>query len=102
MSWKIGQAKQRLSEVIMRAASGPQLIYNRERPVAAVIAAEQVRQFVDWLAQSGKPSIADRLAEAQQICAEEDYEMVVPTRVDRENPLAPARVRRVPRRHQRR
>ena len=37
MSWSIAQAKQRFSELLRQAAEAPQLIFNRERMVAAVI-----------------------------------------------------------------
>lgn len=60
MPWNIAQAKQRFSEIVRRAAEGPQLIYNRKRLVAAVIDAE-----------------------LHQIMQEESYELTLPPRSTR-------------------
>ena len=48
MSWNIAQARQHFSDVVKQAADEPQLIYNRERRVAAVINAEQFSSFQTW------------------------------------------------------
>ena len=48
MSWNIAQAKQRFSEVVRQAAEEPQLIYNRDHLVAAVIDAEDFEAFKQW------------------------------------------------------
>jgi hypothetical protein len=96
MSWKIGQAKQRFSELVRRAAEEPQLVHNRDRLVAAVLGPEDA---VAFLAFRQKSSIRESLAEARRICDEESYELEIPARVDRPN--AVLRVADA-RRHQRR
>ena len=48
MDWNVAQAKQRLSEVIREAAREPQTIYNRNAPVAVVIAAEELAESSAW------------------------------------------------------
>ncbi|THF66274.1 type II toxin-antitoxin system Phd/YefM family antitoxin [Pseudothauera nasutitermitis] len=48
MSWNVAQAKQHLSEVLRLAAEEPQVIYNRSRPVAAVIPAQDLEAFQAW------------------------------------------------------
>jgi prevent-host-death family protein len=74
MNWNVAQAKQHLSEVIREAAHAPQLIYNRSRPVAAVIAAEELAGYQAWKAEQ-KPAqrkpLAEEFAELRQILAEE-------------------------------
>jgi len=37
MNWNIAQAKQHFPEVVKQAGTEPQIIYNRNTPVAAVI-----------------------------------------------------------------
>ena len=48
MSWNIAQAQQHFSDVVKQSADEPQLIYNRNRLVAAVINAEQFSSFQTW------------------------------------------------------
>ena len=85
--WKIARAKQKLSEVLRRAASEPQQILNRDRVVAAVIDAESFRAFESWRTAQRRP-IAAAFAELRKICAEEGYSLPVGPRRNRRNPLA--------------
>ena len=55
MSWKIGEAKQRFSEVLRKAAEEPQPIHNRDRLVATVIGAADSRAFFEWRAERQNP-----------------------------------------------
>ena len=83
MPWNIAQAKQRFSEIVRRAAEGPQLIYNRKRLVAAVIDAEEYRAFKDWSERAARRSLDEEFAELRQIMQEENYELVLPPRSTR-------------------
>jgi len=98
MSWKVGSAKQRFSEVLRRAAEAPQPIHNRERLVATVIGPEDSRLFLEWRAQRRSP-MSELLREARRIASEESYELTVPRRIDRPNALLTVSDAR---RHQRR
>jgi hypothetical protein len=86
MSWKVGSAKQRFSELLRKAASEPQVIHNRERLVATVLGPDDTRLFLEWRAERRAP-MREVLAEARRIAAEEDYELPVPRRRDRPNAL---------------
>jgi antitoxin (DNA-binding transcriptional repressor) of toxin-antitoxin stability system len=86
MSWKVGAAKQRFSELLRRAAEAPQPIHNRETLVATVIGPEDSRLFLEWRNERKAP-MTESLREARRICVEEDYELVAPPRVDRGNAL---------------
>ncbi len=88
MDWRIAQAKQRFSEMINAATKEPQLIYNRERLVAAVIEAEMFQEFLAWRDRQEKTSLADAFRELHQLMAEEDYTLEIPSRKDRPNPFA--------------
>jgi len=84
MSWKIGSAKQRFSEVLRKAQEAPQPIHNRERLVATVIGPEDSRLFAEWRARQKAP-MSELLLEVRQIAAEENDELRVPRRADRPN-----------------
>jgi prevent-host-death family protein len=90
MSWNIAEARQRFSEIIRRSAETPQLIYNRNRLVAAVIAAEDYRAFQAWSEQASARTIAAEFAELRQIMREEDYELNLPPRSTRPDAFAQA------------
>ena len=59
MNWRSAQAKQRFSELINAATKEPQMIYNQERLVAAVIEAEMFQEFQAWRDRREKTSLAD-------------------------------------------
>ncbi len=52
--------------------------------MAAGIDAESYQQFLEWKSKSER-SVADAFRELRRICEEEDYELVIPPRVDRPN-----------------
>lgn len=86
MQWTIGQARQRFSELLREATGEPQIITNRDRPVAAVIDESTFRQFQEWQARR-RTSLSECFQELRRICAEEDYELVIPERTTRANPF---------------
>jgi prevent-host-death family protein len=70
MPWNIAQAKQRFSEVVKQASEEPQLIYNRNQPVAAVIGAEEFAKFQEWRKTQTMPrTLADDFAELRALAA---------------------------------
>lgn len=88
MNWNVAQAKQHLSEVIRAAANEPQVIYNRNQPVAAVIAAEELAEYKAWKAGQAKPrTFAEEMAELRQLLIEEGFEngLEIPPRTTRPN-----------------
>jgi len=89
MAWNIAQAKQRFSEVVRLAAEAPQMIYNHERCVAAVIDAESFKAFDAWRKLSARKTLGEEFAELRQIAAEEHYELPALPRasVGRPNPF---------------
>lgn len=87
MRWNIAEAKQKFSDVVRQSAEEPQLIYNRERPVAAIVDAETFLAFQAWREREGHRSLAQAFAEFRQLCMEEDAELQIPARSDRPNPF---------------
>lgn len=87
MRWKVAEAKQRLSELLRRAASEPQEIANREQVVALVVGSKDIASFRQWQAAQRGNTLAQALSEAKQICREEGYQLPYEPRRDRDNPV---------------
>ena len=85
MKWKVGAAKQKLSEVLRRSCDEPQLVYSRDRLVAAVISAELFEEFDRWHSVRRQRTLADGFDEIREICREEDYRLDTGQREDRES-----------------
>ncbi len=87
MDWKIGQAKQRFSEVVREAAEEPQRIYRRDRLVAGVVDAETLEEFLEWKRRRERRSLADTFEELRRTRGNEEP-LDAPSRRDRPNPFA--------------
>lgn len=85
MRWSVAEAKQKFSDVVRKAGREPQLIFNRERLVAAVVDPESFEAFQTWREHQQKQTLADAFIELQQIATEERYVLDIPPRVDRRN-----------------
>ena len=48
MIWKIEETQQQFPEIIDDSGATPQLIYERDRPVVAVIQADLFQEFLTW------------------------------------------------------
>ncbi|MDP2194943.1 MAG: hypothetical protein Q8J72_03025, partial [Rhodocyclaceae bacterium] len=75
MSWNIAQAKQQFSEVVRLSVEEPQMIYNRDRCVAAVIDAETFKAFDEWRKTAKHKTLGAVFAELRRIAAEDNYEL---------------------------
>ena len=87
MNWKIGQAKQRFSEVVREASEEPQWIYKRDRLVAAVVDAEGLDEFLQWKRGRNRRSLAEAFDELRRVRGDE-APIEAPPRMDRPNPFA--------------
>lgn len=85
MRWNVATAKQRFSEVVRSVKDEPQLIFNRDRLVAAVVDAESWQAFQSWQERQQRVSLAEAFDELRRMAAEESYELEVPERLDRAN-----------------
>lgn len=65
MTWNIAQAKQQFSEVVRLSAKEPQAIYNRDKPVAVLINADEFKAFRQWRAGQHEPTLAAQFAESR-------------------------------------
>ena len=83
LNWEIPEAQQRFAELIRSINQEPQLIYDRQQLVAAVVDAETFQEFLLWHQQYRKYSLADAFGELRRLCAEEDYSLEVPPRQNR-------------------
>jgi antitoxin (DNA-binding transcriptional repressor) of toxin-antitoxin stability system len=64
--WNVGAAKQQFSEVLRRSQHEPQLIYRRDRLVAAVIAMDE-----STIVEAPRVTIGDRFREARELFREQ-------------------------------
>lgn len=79
--WNVGDAKQQFSELLRRSERQPQLIYRRNRLVAAVIAMDETKAS----AMSEPVTLADRFDEIRQVFREEKVRLQTPRRRARRN-----------------
>ncbi len=90
MRWKIAEAKQKFSQLLRTAQTAPQLIFNRDRMVAAVVNTSTFEAFEAWQKGQQRRSLADAFAEFRAICQQEGYLLETPSREDRPNAFADA------------
>jgi len=84
MKWNIAGAKKGFSKMIHKTKDGTQIIYNRNKLVAAVINAEEYRDYKKYLENNKNDNLGTRFKELQNICFEEDYDIIVPKRQNRD------------------
>jgi len=83
MNWNIAQAKQHFSDVVKLAATEPQIIYNRNTPVAALITAEELAEYQAWkAAQPGKPSLVEVFAQMRALAKDDPDPLPDPQRLE--------------------
>ena len=82
--WNIATAKQDLSRVLKAAQLEPQVIANRGRPVAAVIAYESLEPLLK-ANSAGTPSLASLLDPLRAALLSSDVKFVAPKRSTRRN-----------------
>lgn len=84
--WKISDAKARLSEVVGACQEEPQLLYNRGKPVAAIIGIDRFEAFERFQKESDRPSMASLLDELESLNSEEADFGEPPSRANRPQP----------------
>lgn len=82
--WQVGEAKQQFSELLRRSERQPQLIYRRNRLVAAVVAMDETKAA----ALNEPVTLADRFDEIREVFRQEKAHLRVPPRRDRKNDFA--------------
>ena len=86
--WNSASAKQQFSEVVRLTAEEPQAIYNRDKPVAVLVSAEDFEEFKQWKAQQAKPSLLELFANMRAALVEEGFDgLDLPPRTTRYNPM---------------
>ena len=88
MTWNIASAKQQFSEVVRLTAEEPQAIYNRDKPVAVIISAQDFEDFQRWRSERDRPSLAQQFDEIRALLAAEGLDGIeLPPRTTRPNPM---------------
>lgn len=79
--WNVGEAKQQFSEVLRRSESEPQLIYRRNRLIAAVVSMDET----GTAAIAPRVTLGDRFKEARELFRRERYRLPEVRRRSRRN-----------------
>jgi len=74
MNWNIAQAKQHFSDVVKQASAEPQIIYNRNTPVAAMIAADDLAEYQAWKSQRKQKTLGEEFAGLRQLMIDAGFE----------------------------
>jgi len=89
MTWNIARAKQQFSEVVRLSAQEPQAIYNRDKPVAVLINADDFEAFRQWRAGQHEPTLAAQFAESRLALQQAGADALqIPPRADVQRPNA--------------
>lgn len=80
--WKISEAKAKLSKLIELGHQEPQMIVNRDNPVAVLIGIEDYNKFEEFQQETSKPSVKELLTEIREINFKED-DLELTSRIDR-------------------
>lgn len=81
-TWKISEAKACFSEMISSSREQPQILINRNKPVAAIVNIEDFNLFQNLKSEKERPTMAQLIGEIQSICQEED-DLEIPARKSR-------------------
>jgi hypothetical protein len=84
VKWMTGEAKQQFSELLRRSADEPQLIFRRDRLIAAVISPADFAELERLRHARESQTLGQRFDEIREICARYDYELDTGERSDRE------------------
>jgi antitoxin (DNA-binding transcriptional repressor) of toxin-antitoxin stability system len=89
VKWTVAKARQRFSEVLRRAGSEPQAIYNRDKLVAAVIDADSFQEFWKWRStRTAGKTVAAAFEELRAVSAGDATPLESVPREDRDNAFA--------------
>ncbi len=89
MDWNIATAKQQFSEVVRLTVEEPQAIYNRDKPVAVMVSAQEFEEFRKWRADRQRPSLVEQFDRLRAALIADGFEdgIEISPRTDRPNPL---------------
>lgn len=85
MKWTIAKAKNKFSELIRNAQKEPQLVYNRDKLIAAIISAEEYNEIQSIKVKEQKKTLLDFFNEFKDACIKEHYTLEIPKRINRKD-----------------
>lgn len=85
MKWKIAGAKVNFSKLIRMSENEPQLIYNRDRMVAAVVSSEEYEEYRQFKEEKSRETLGAMFSEFSSICSDESYVFETPGRDNRKS-----------------
>ena len=78
MKWKIAEAKARFSELVAKGQNEPQVIMNRQRPVAVLMEFKTFEELQSLDRERRRPKVGDLLQELREINLEEEDFVSIP------------------------
>ena len=84
-AWKIIEAKDHFAEMLNYCYQEPQLVYEKNDPVAVMVNIKVFKELVGQHHRGGGPTIQQLLNEIQTIVHEDPFEINLPKRSDRFN-----------------
>ena len=84
MKWNVATARDKWDDLLKKSREEPQLIYDDEELVAAVIAAASYHDLSKW-SREAKGSLGRDLASIREMFREESYELEIPPRKNRQS-----------------
>ncbi|MDB5848999.1 MAG: prevent-host-death protein [Rhodoferax sp.] len=88
MTWSIASAKQQFSEVVRLSAEEPQVIYNRSKQAAVMVAPADFEAFQQWKSARDRPPLAQQFDEIRALLAAQGEDGIeLPARTTRPNPF---------------
>lgn len=81
--WTVARAKERFSELLRAARSGPQPIFRRDELVAILVDAESFDRLADVERQAAARSLGEAFEELRGLVSGEDYDWPAIERVTR-------------------
>ena len=85
MKWSVAKARERFSDLLRKAATEPQEIYNRDRLVAAVLGPDSFRELSESMEKTARKTLRESFAEMREVMKEEGYKLEIPARKSRKN-----------------
>ena len=78
MKWSVAEAREHFSDLLRKAATETQQIYDRDRLVAAVVGPDSFRQWSEAMERTSARTLRESFAELRKLMAQEGYELEVP------------------------
>ncbi len=85
--WTLNDAQDRFADILQYCAGEPQVFYKHDRPVAVLVDIAFFKELIEFKQLESRPTMAELLAELNEIQTSEPIEFQIPSRANRSNSL---------------